>query len=155
MGDNHWTRFPPGAATGVAVDSTGAYVTGDADSASNFPATAGAFQSTSASGTAAIIAKFVAAPAMMLTTSNPVVDAQTSITLTATLSGPAAAGSVTFMDGSSWIGSASLTANSAALTLTLPAGIHSLSAVLRMPGSPSDTPVLLQIVDVPLVCKLP
>ena len=151
--DNHWTRFPPGAATGVAVDSTGAYVTGDADSASNFQPTAGAFQSTSTIGPAAVIAKFGAAPAMALSTSNPVVDTQTPFTLTATLSGPALAGTVTFMDGSSWIGAVSLVANSAALTLKLPAGIHALNAVLRIPGSASDTPVLQQIVDVPLVCN--
>lgn len=151
--DNHWTRFPPGAATGIAVDSTGAYVTGDADSASNFQATAGAFQATSTTGPAAVVVKFGATPAMALTTSSAVVDTQTPFTLTAVLSGPALTGAVTFMDGSSWIGAASLVANSAALTLTLPAGIHSLSAVLRMPGSASDTPLLQQVVDVPLVCN--
>jgi hypothetical protein len=151
--DNHWTRLPPGAATGVAVDATGAYVTGDADSASNFQATTGAFQTTSTFGPAAVIAKFSAAPPMTLTTSNPVADAQTPFTLTATMAGPALAGTVTFMDGSSWIGAASLVANSAALTLKLPAGIHALSAVLRIAGSASDTPVLQQIVDVQLVCN--
>ena len=151
--DNHWTRLPPGAATGVAVDSTGAYVTGDADSASNFQATPGAFQSTSTIGPAAVIVKFGAAPAMTLATSNPVVDTQTPFTLTATLSGPPIAGTVTFMDGSSWIGAGSLVANSAALTLELPAGIHALNAVLRIAGSTSDTQVVQQIVDVPLVCN--
>jgi len=90
---------------------------------------------------------------MTLTTSNPVADAQTPFTLTATMAGPALAGTVTFMDGSSWIGAVSLVANSAALTLKLPAGIHALSAVLRIAGSASDTPVLQQIVDVPLVCN--
>jgi len=151
--DNHWTRLPPGAATGVAVDATGAYVTGDADSASNFQPTTGAFQTTSTFGPAAVIAKFSAAPPMTLTTSNPVADAQTPFTLTATMAGAALAGTVTFMDGSSWIGAVSLVANSAALTLKLPAGIHALSAVLRIAGSASDTPVLQQIVDVPLVCN--
>jgi hypothetical protein len=150
--DNHWTRFPPGASTGVAVDSTGAYVTGDADSSGNFQPTAGAFQATT-SGAAAVIVKFGAAPALALTTSSPVVDTQTPFTLTATLSGPAIAGAVTFMDGLSWIGTASLVANRAAVTLTLPAGIHAVTAVFRTSAFVSDTPVLHQIVDVPLVCN--
>jgi hypothetical protein len=41
--DNKWTRFPPGAATGVAVDLSGAvYVTGDADFFSDFKPSPGA-----------------------------------------------------------------------------------------------------------------
>ncbi len=152
--DNKWTRFSPGAATGIAVDAAGAaYVTGDADSASNFQPTPGAFQTTSTYGPAAVVVKFPSAPAMALITSNPLVDTQTLITLTVTVSGPALSGTVTFMDGSSWIGTASLVANGAALTLKLPAGIHALSAVLRVPGSVSDTPVIQQVVDVPLVCN--
>jgi hypothetical protein len=152
--DNRWTRLPLGSATGVAVDSTGAaYVTGDSDSASNFQPTAGAFQSVSTIGAAAVITKFAAAPAMTLTTSDPLVDTQTPITLTATLSGPASSGTVAFMDGLSWIGSAPLVGNRATLTLTLPSGIHPVSAILRVPGSASDTPVVQQVVDVPLVCN--
>jgi hypothetical protein len=152
--DNRWTRLPLGSATGVAVDSTGAaYVTGDSDSASNFQPTAGAFQSVSTIGAAAVITKFAAAPAMTLTTSDPIVDTQTPITLTATLSGPASSGTVAFMDGLSWIGSAPLVGNRATLTLTLLSGIHPVSAILRVPGSASDTPVVQQVVDVPLVCN--
>jgi hypothetical protein len=57
------------------------------------------------------------------------------------------------MDGLSWIGSAPLVGNRATLTLTLPSGIHPVSAILRVPGSASDTPVVQQVVDVPLVCN--
>jgi hypothetical protein len=39
------------------------------------------------------------------------------------------------------------------VTLTLPAGIHTLSALLRSSGTASDTPVVSQVVDVPLVCN--
>jgi hypothetical protein len=37
--------------------------------------------------------------------------------------------------------------------LTLPAGIHAVTAVFRTSAFVSDTPVLHQIVDVPLVCN--
>lgn len=152
--DDGLARAPPGAATAVAIDAIGnAYVTGDANSESNFEPTADAFQTVSTYGPAAIVVKFAAAPAMTLATSDPAADSQTPIRLTATLSGPPAAGTVAFMDGSSWIGSAGLTANSASVTLTLPAGIHALSAVLRTPGVASDTPIVSQVVDVPLVCN--
>lgn len=152
--DNHWTRFPPGAAIGVAVDPTGAaYVTGDADGASNFQPTAGAFQSTSSIGPAAVVVKFPGVPVMALSTSNPETDTQSPITLTATVPGPSVAGTVTFMSGATWIGSATLASNTAAITTKLPAGIHALSALLRAAGSPSDTPVLTQIVDVPISCN--
>jgi hypothetical protein len=152
--DNKSTRFPPGAATGVAVDSTGAaYVTGDADQYGNFQPTSGASQTSSADGQAAVVVKFAAAPVMSLTTSSPSVDTQTPIRLTATLAGPATSGMVTFLDAGAWIGQATLAANTAALTLTLRAGIHALSAIMRVPGVASDTPVVYQIVDVPLACN--
>jgi hypothetical protein len=153
---NAWTRFPPGAAAAVAVDATGAaYVVGSADSSSNFQPTAGAFQTvnTSAFGPSAIVVKFAPAQTMTLTTSNPTTDTQTPITLTATVSGSGASGSVAFMDGASWIASGTFAGNSASATLTLPAGIHALSAIFRIPGSASDTPVVTQVVDVPLVCN--
>jgi len=151
--DNGWTRFPPGAATGVAVDGAGAaYVTGDADQYADFQPTPGAFQTTSSYWSAAIVAKFAPAPAMSLVTSKASVDAGTPVTLTATPSGAVSSGTVTLMDGASPIGSAPLVANAATLSLTLPVGIHPLSAILRLPGSVSDTPVVHQVVDVSLSC---
>ena len=71
---------------------------------------------------------------------------------TAYVSG-AASGIVAFMDGSTWVGTAQVSANSASVTLTLPAGIHPLSALLQLPGATSDTSILWQVVDVPLVCN--
>jgi hypothetical protein len=143
-----------GAVTGVAVDGAGnALATGDADSASNFVPTPGAFQTMSTYGPAAIVAKFAAAPSMTLATSSAYTDAQTPITLTATLSGPPVSGTVIFMDGISWIGSGVLSANRASVTATLPAGIHSLSATLGIPGNSADTIPVVQIVDVPLTCN--
>jgi hypothetical protein len=152
--DNKWTRLPPGAATGVSVDAAGAaYVTGDADSQSHFQPSANAFQTVSTFGPAALIVKFPPAPAMTLTTSNPAADTQTPVTLTAALSGPITEGTVLFMDGTSWIGSGVLLGNKASTTLLLPAGIHVLSATVRLSDATADTSVVSQVVDVPLVCN--
>jgi len=138
----------------VAIDTTGAaYVAGDSDAASNFLPTPTAFQTTSSVGPAAIVAKFAPAPAMTLATSDASVDAQTPVTLTATLPGFTASGTVAFMDGSSWIGSAAVVSSRASLTVTLPAGIHALNALMVLPGSSADAPPVTQIVDVPLVCR--
>jgi hypothetical protein len=152
--NNGWTRFPPGAATGIAVDATGAaYVTGDADSYSAFQPTPGAFQASSSNYQGAIVVKFAATPALSLTTSNPSVDAGTAVTLTATVAGAAVAGDVVFLDGAAPIGGATLAANKATFNATLPVGIHALSALLRLPGVTADTPVVYHVVDVPLACN--
>ena len=152
--DSKVTRLPPGAASAVAIDAAGAaYVTGDADAASNFQPTPGAFQGTSTIGPAAIVVKFAPAPAMSLATSAESTDTQTPVTLTAALSGAPASGSVDFMNGSTRIGTGSLTGNSASLTLTLPAGIYTLSAVARIAGSASDSAPVPLLVDVSLVCN--
>jgi Beta-propeller repeat. len=80
--DSKVTRLPPGAASAVAIDAAGAaYVTGDADAASNFQPTPGAFQGTSTIGPAAIVVKFAPAPAMSLATSAASTDTQTPVTL--------------------------------------------------------------------------
>jgi len=152
--DSKVTRLAPGAATAVAIDAAGAaYVTGDADGASNFLPTAGAFQGTSTIGAAAVVVKFAPAPAMSLATSAASSDTQTPVTLTAGLSGAPASGSVDFMNGPTRIGTASLIDNSASLTLTLPAGIYMLNAVARIPGLASDSAPVPLLVDVSLVCN--
>jgi hypothetical protein len=151
-GSNPWTRFPFGAATGIAVDPAGAaYVTGDADQFSVFSPSPGAFQTDNGFSASAVVTKFAAAPAMTLTASNERVDAPSPVALTATLAG-SALGNVIFMDGATAIGSAPLSVDRATLTVTLPQGIHALTALLRVPGSASDTPVLYQVVDAPLSC---
>jgi len=147
------TRLPTGAATGVAVDPSGAaYVTGDGDTESGFQPTPGAFQNTNVNNQGAIVVKFAAIPAMTLASSNANVDAQTPVTLTATLPGAAVTGEVTFMDGTGWLGTAPLVANRATLVTTLPIGIHALNALLRGPGLTADTPIVYQVVDAPLAC---
>jgi beta-propeller repeat-containing protein/Big-like domain-containing protein len=146
-------RLPTGAATGVAVDPSGAaYVTGDGDSESGFQPTPGAFQSSNVNNQGAVVVKFAATPALTLASSNANVDAQTPVTLTATLPGAAVTGDVTFMDGTGWLGTAPLVANRATLVTTLPIGIHALNALLRVPGLTADTPLVYQVVDAPLAC---
>jgi len=147
-------RFPWGAATGIAVDANGnAYVAGDADSYSDFQPTAGAFQTGGSGINTAILVKFAGAPAMTLTTSNARIDTQTPVTLTATLSGASLSGTLTFLADGVPIGSSvPFTGTSASATMTLPAGILALTAVLRLPGVASDTPIVNQVVDLALAC---
>ncbi|MGE5088105.1 MAG: SBBP repeat-containing protein [Candidatus Levyibacteriota bacterium] len=148
-------RFPNGSATGVATDASGAaYVTGDAELSGNFQTTAGAFQTANAGGQDALVMKF-APPryALSLATSSPYADTQVGPTLTATVSGPAASGSVALLSGSTVVGYAPIDANRAVFNLKLPVGIHSLSALLATPGSYADSAVLRQVVDNPLACS--
>jgi hypothetical protein len=90
---------------------------------------------------------------MTLATSAARVDAQSSITLSATITGGMLAGDVVFFDGTTSIGSGTLASNRATLVTTLPVGIHPLSALLRVPGVVVDTPVVQQVVDTPLACN--
>jgi hypothetical protein len=151
--DNHWTRLPPGAMTGVAVDPSGsAVVTGDSDALSAFPATPGAFQTTTTGYASAIVAKFTPAQSLALQSSGTTVDTQTPVTLTATLAGPTMSGSVDFLSDGYWIGSAALVGNRATATLFIPVGIHAISAVTRGTGAASDSPALVLVVDVPVSC---
>ena len=152
--DNKWTRFPPGAVTGIAIDAQdNAYVTGDADGASAFQATAGALRTIAAGGPDAIVVKFPATPPLTLTTSSATTDSQTPVTLTAKVAGAPATGLVFFTNQDGGVGSANLAGNVATLTTTLPPGIHALSAQFNPPGAFTDSPIVTQIVDVPLVCK--
>ncbi|WP_182377532.1 Ig-like domain-containing protein [Nocardioides sp. WS12] len=63
---------------------------------------------------------------LAVTPTSPQADTAT-LTLTATVS-PAAAGTVTFKDGTTTVGSAAVSGGTAAITTSLPAGTHSLTA---------------------------
>lgn len=147
-----FTRFPAGAATGVAVDTTdAAFVTGLSNDSSGFVATSGAFQMSSIDS-GAFVVKFRAAPTITLSTSNASTDSSTPITLTVVASGAPLA-NVSFRDGTTWIGSAAFVANQASVTVTLPPGIHTLSAIMYIDGLNTDSAPITQVVDVPLVCN--
>lgn len=82
---------------------------------------------------------FAVAPATTTTTSLAVTETSpqletATLHLTATVS-PAAAGTVTFKDGSTTVGSAPVSGGSAAITASLPAGSHNLTAAF----APADT----------------
>ena len=125
----------PGAplATGIAVDAIGsAYVTGMTTKA-DFPTTAGAFQT--ALGSAAGISAFVAkineskdTTTTLAVSPNPTAAGATT-TLTATITGNAPTGTVTFKDGAATIGTGTVSGASAQLvTASLAGGAHSLTA---------------------------
>ena len=115
--DNKWTRFPPGAATGIAVDSAGAaFVTGDADWFSDFKPTAGAFQKTDSNNQGAVVVKFAGVPSMTFSTSAARVDAQVPLTLRATLAGQSVAADVVFLANGVSLGGAPFVGTSATLT---------------------------------------
>ena len=152
--DNKWTRFPPGAATGIAIDSAGAaFVTGDADWFSDFKPTAGAFQKTNSNNQGAVVVKFAGVPSMTLSTSAARVDAQVPLTLRATLAGQSVAADVVFLANGVSLGSAPFVGTSATLTTTLPAGIHALAASSRIAAGIVDTPIVHQVVEPPLACN--
>jgi len=152
--DNKWTRFPPGAATGIAIDSAGAaLVTGDADWFSDFKPTAGAFQKTNSNNQGAVVVKFAGVPSMTLSTSAARVDAQVPLTLRATLAGQSVAADVVFLANGVSLGSAPFVGTSATLTTTLPAGIHALAASSRIAAGIVDTPIVHQVVEPPLACN--
>ena len=133
---------------GIAVDTAGnAYVTGITDS-TDFPTTAGAFQTTYGGGDYdAFVAKFafeVQTTTALTTSASPSTYGQ-SVTFTATISdtaGGVPTGSVEFYDGTTDLGPGSIlsgsgnSATSTFTTSTLAAGVHSsISAVYTPTGS--------------------
>ncbi len=151
------SRFPLGAATGVAVDGSGAaYVVGDADSLSDFKATTGAYQSTNGGGQGGVALKLAGPVASLtLTASAIAVVAPATITLTATASGATLSGNVVFMDGPGVVGTVALKSNNAVLTTALSVGLHRLSAVFLGAGNEIDSAIVNVIVDNALVCTAP
>ncbi|HMA30312.1 MAG TPA: SBBP repeat-containing protein [Casimicrobiaceae bacterium] len=152
--DDRLTRFPPDAATGVATDQHGAaYVTGFTDGTGQFVTTPGAFQTGNGGGQGAYVVKFAGPPAtLVLETSNPEIASPANATLTVTVAGLPMSGNATLLSGTSFVASAPIVDNRAAFDIRLPVGIHSLSALLAVPGSHMDSASLQQIVDNPLAC---
>ncbi len=132
---------------GIAVDTAGnAYVTGYTYS-TNFPTTAGAFQTTFGGGADVFVTKFAfeVQTTTALTTSASPSTYGDSVTFTATISDTASGvptGSVEFYDGTTDLGPGSIlsgsgnSATSTFTTSTLAAGVHSsISAVYTPTGS--------------------
>jgi RHS repeat-associated protein len=120
-------------ATGIQVDAIGsAYVTGWTDKV-NFPTTAGAYQSVPRSNiiTNAFVTKIneTKDTTTALSVSPNPGNVGSAVTLTATVTGNAPTGTVTFFDAAVSVGSAALSGTTAQLvTSTLTGGVHSLTA---------------------------
>ena len=151
------TNYANGA-WGIAVDDSGAYVAGYVTQ-SNFPTTPGALQtinhgSPDGQNLDSFVYKLIASsPATSITSSgNPAATGQ-PVTLTATISGVGSTGTVSFLDGANVLGTPSVSNGVATLSLTLPVGIHKLTAVYRNGSAEADSALLFQVVNPPLVCN--
>jgi hypothetical protein len=130
------TAFYTWAATGIAVDTAGnAYVTGYFHYYAEgvFPTTPGAFQ-TNSTLFVNIHTGFVfkVSPGRFttsLTTSNFNPTSADTVTLTATVGSAVPGGNVTFASNGNSLGSAPVSQSRATLGLSLPAGVHELTAV--------------------------
>jgi hypothetical protein len=120
-------------ATGIALDVVGsAYVTGMTNK-TDFPTTAGAFQASlgAGAGLSAFVAKINESKdstTSLAVTPNPAA-VGSAVTLTATVTGNAPTGTVTFKDGAATIGSSAVSGTTAQLVTTaLAGGAHALTA---------------------------
>ncbi len=123
------TTFADGGATGVAVDANGnAYVAGHIASPV-LPTTPGAFQPTGNIPNDAVVFKISPGRfTTILSPSNSTATSTTPITLTAIVTSAVPGGTVTFTDNGNLLGTVPVSAGSAALTATFPAGVHELTA---------------------------
>ncbi len=113
-----------------ALPNPNAYVAGGTGS-TNFPTTPGAFQTTFGGVNDAFLAKisqFSPTTTTLTSSANPSVFGQ-SVTFTATVSATGATGTVTFQDGATALGTATLTSGQATfITSSLSVGSHSVTA---------------------------
>lgn len=146
-------------ATGVAIDSNGnTYATGYTFS-TNFPVV-NPLKSANSSQTQQVFVTKISAinPASTTTalvTSAATINAGQSVTLTATITGSSPTGSVTFYDGASVLGNATVSASKGVLTTSaLTAGTHSITASYggnATNASSSSSVVSVKVNAVPVV----
>jgi hypothetical protein len=136
-------------------DAAGAtYLTGDADSASDFTASTGILQATNRGGQIARVVELAASVATLkLTSSAFALVVPNTVTLTATVSGATLSGNILFLDGPSILGSVAIKGSKAVLTTSLGVGIHRLTAAYVGTGSEIHSPTLDVVVDNSLVCN--
>jgi hypothetical protein len=128
---------------GLAVDVAGnAYAVGMNGSTSNYPVTGGALRST---GSAYIFKLSTGKyPTTLQSSANPSVAGQT-IVLTANVLSTIYGGVVNFTAGDTVLGTASVNDGTASIAVTLPAGVHKISASYSGDGKVS--PLFLQTVN--------
>ena len=88
-----------------------------------------------------------AASTLSLSTSVSIGIAPTQVTLVATVSGTALKGDIAFKSGTAMLAAATITKNTATVTVTLPAAIHSLTAVYTTSAGDIVSPPAVVVVD--------
>ena len=145
----------------IAIDGNDhAYVTGFADS-TNFPTTAGVFQTTLGGGEDVFVTKLLTSFATSTATTTTTLTSlpipstggqPVTFTATVTCSGSLPTGTVTFFDGGAPLGTVPLVAGSASFTTSnLALGSHAITAVYSGDGNcaTSTSAVLTQVVNPP------
>ena len=146
---------PMDSVTGIAIDAAGAaYVIGNIDQATVLQPTSSAIQRTFGGYQDATFFKLSGSPATIdLASSASPIDAQLPLTITATISGATLTGVAELRDGPYGIATAPISGGRAVFTLSLPAGVYALSAVVVGNGVNIDSPIFYQVVDNPLACN--
>jgi Bacterial Ig-like domain (group 3)/Beta-propeller repeat len=144
--------IPADIAHAIAADGAGnAYVT--LQQPADFPATPGAYQPVSNMSDAVVFKLSSGSAALTMGTStNPSVGGNT-VTISASVAGAAPAGVVIFFDRTAVIGTAPVLGGAATLSLALPVGIRTLSAVYRDSVSEADSGVVYQVVNPLNICQ--
>lgn len=153
------------AGVGIAVDSSdNAYIA--AQGPSDFTTTAGAYKTTNAGATDAVVFKLTrATPAVALSANpNPAIAGQ-PVTLTATVAGVGTSGQVTFLnqgslnawhnafDGTDTLGTAAAVNGAATFNFKPAAGIYRLTAVFRDTNNAADSPIVDLMVNFAPTCN--
>lgn len=147
-------RATSDAAYGVALDGVGNVYVAGSTSRTTFPVTSGTFKTTNAGDIDAAIVKLKSsAAAVSINSSENPTTAGKTVTLTATVTGVSASGTVTFLDGPTTLGSANVVDGTATLTTSFGVGVRRLVAIYRDGTDVADTPTLYQVIDQPVVCN--
>jgi len=144
-----------GAGTGgsspraVSIDPSGNTWVAGATNRIDFPVAGQSLQSAPGGGMDAFLFKLAVSSVTLSvsSSSNPVI-AGTAVTLRADVAGGlAAAGNVSFLDGATLLGSASVSNGAATLVASLPTGIRKVTAIYRDGAREGESDLLYQIVN--------
>ena len=131
---------PQPVSGGTATLTTSALAAGDHSLTAAFTGSSASMHNSTSTAVAYHINPAAATPTTTSLAATPAsgsADNLTNVTLTATVSPAAAAGTVTFQDGPDTVGTAAVSAGTAALTRTYAAGNHSFTATFT-PANPAN-----------------
>jgi hypothetical protein len=140
--------MPMAAGSAIALDASGnPHVASAASFFTRFTPTTGAYQTALRGLDDAVVLKLRSSEvAVGLDITPSVLDARTPVSLSASVQG-ASEGTVTFYAGASVHGTVALANGVATRTTTLPAGIHTITAVYRGAGAEGDSRSRLAVVN--------